>query len=131
VELWDGTGTGSVSSNCGEFILAESEKDHITVKETETPSGNYKYSFHIHSLGFFAVGQTTGREWRMNPTGFTFWVKTKDASPAAYLEHAVATGVGHGVNTDVDLHSKWRIFFNRLASGEIVVDRSLTEIVCR
>jgi hypothetical protein len=24
VELWDGTGTGSISSNCGEFILAES-----------------------------------------------------------------------------------------------------------
>ena len=51
VELWDGTGTGSVVSNCGEWIRVESERDHVIVKETVTPSGNYKYSFHISSLG--------------------------------------------------------------------------------
>lgn len=130
VEIWDGTGTGSVSSNCGELIRAESEKDHITVKQTETPSGQFKWSFHINSLGFRAVGMDTGREWVMNPTTFNFWFMTKDDSPA-YHEHAIARGVGRGVNTDVDLRSMWRIHLNILDSGKVVVDRSLMEIICR
>jgi hypothetical protein len=130
VEIWDGTGTGSVDSNCGEYIRVESERDHIYEKLTETPSGQTKYSFHINSLGIQAVGLSTGRVWAFNPVTYNFWVMFKDGSPA-YREHHSARGVGHGVNTDVDILSKWAIHVNVLDSGEIVVDRSLTEIVCR
>jgi hypothetical protein len=132
VEIWDGTGTGSVSSNCGEWIRVEWDREHVTVTETQTPSGHYKFSFHIQGFGFRALGLTTGREWVLSPGPYTFWFKTKDGSPA-YHEHQIARTVGRPANeiTDVGLYAMWRIHFNRLASGEIVVDRSLTENVCR
>lgn len=124
VEYW-------TSSSCGETIRIEAEEDHILVKETVTPSGNYKFSFQIQSLGFYAVGMTTGREWQMSPVPYTFWVQTKDDSPLAYHTHQVAHGVGRGVNTDINMYSTFMVHFNRLASGEIVVDMFISELECR
>jgi hypothetical protein len=129
-EIWDGTGTGDVASNCGEFLRLQCERDHIIEKVTETPSGHFKYSFHISGSRCRIVGLTSGREWVLSPSPYTFWFKTKDASPAAYHEHQIARSVGRGVNTDVPFRSMWRIHVNILDSGETVVDKRLTENVC-
>ena len=41
-------------------------------------------------------------------------------------------GVGRGVNTDdLNLYSTWMIHFNRLASGQVVVDMFVVDVECR
>jgi len=122
-------GGGFDFEGCGEWNTASSERHHIVEHVTETPSGHYKYWFHVKDQGMRIVGWDTGNEYRANGWPYTFWFKVKDLP--AYHQHELSHLVAHGVNVDMNMYAKYKVQIHILESGKVVMDRFFYDIGCR
>lgn len=113
---------------CGEMNTLYST-DHVVIRETETPSGQYHFGLHLSSSDAVIVGHTTGNEYRANPWAYNVSVKVKEF-PVVH-QHETARLVAHGINTDLTMRWKWRIRFKVDKNGQVVMDHFIDEGECR
>lgn len=102
--------------------------DHIVIRETETPSGIYKWGIHINSRAA-TVTSESGNVYSASPWAWSGWFSVVDGTDR-YLESNTSTLIAHGVNVDGKLWWKWRFQLNNLESGEVIVDREIDEGGC-
>lgn len=114
---------------CGEWNTYFS-RDHYVEKMTETPDGQFKFSWHLNSLGDSrVVGWDTGNEYRANPWTSNFWLKVRDFP--AYHEHQRGWLVAKGTNVDTKMYFDTKINIHILESGKVIMDLFIDEAECR
>jgi hypothetical protein len=117
-----------VFTGCGEEFTLVGDVDHLVISEHVTPSGKYKWSFHIQTLGATITGEF-GNVYRANPGAGNGSLHV-DLDGNKYGWTGAATIVAKGVNVDKRLRYKEQVKVLVTPDGTVIADRSVIEVEC-
>jgi len=121
--------TPYVFDGCGETFTYEGGMDHLIIREHVTPSGKYRWNYHIQTSAAM-ITSTSGGIYRANAgTGNGSILADTDGEKNVLT--LTATIIAKGVNVDQRLKYKEQGKTVVLPSGEVLIDRFAIEVECR
>lgn len=117
-----------VFTGCGETFTLVGDADHVVISEHVTPSGQYKWSFHIQTLGATITGEF-GDVYRSNPgAGNGSLHEDLNGNKSGWTGEA--TIVARGVNVDKRLKYKEQGKVLVTPDGTVIHDRFVVDVEC-